>query len=185
MEKVNVTIKGLSPLLQHRYRFSDEIEESAKKRTGKKDYSQEWKDSLYWDNKLGIIQPAAHIEGAMIKAAVNFQIPGRRKKTYKDLFKSSVFVTPDCLPHGLTGSPEKLLEAGKIAIDRRLVRVNNSGVERLRPILKNWALEFTIEIHDEQISRDAVKQILEYAGRSVGIGDYRPRYGRFVIARFE
>jgi hypothetical protein len=185
MEKISVKIQGISPLLQHRYRFADEIEESAKKRSGKKDYSLEWKSALYWDDLKGIVQPATHLEGAMIKAATSFIIPGRGKKTYKDLFRSAVFVSPDFIPHGLKGTPEKLVEQGKIVIDRRLVRVNNSGVERLRPMLKDWTLEFTIEIQDDQIAKDVVKQILEHAGRYIGIGDFRPKYGRFTITRFE
>lgn len=184
MEKVNVKVQGISPLLQHRYRFADEVEEAAKKRSGKKDYSLEWKAALYWSDDQGVIQPAVHIESAMIKAATNFIISGRGKKTYKDLFKSAVFVTPDFIPHGLKGTPEKLVEQGKILIDRRLVRVNNSGVERLRPLIKDWSLAFAVEIHDEQIAKDTVKQVLEFAGRYIGIGDYRPKFGRFTIVSF-
>ena len=185
METINVKIQGISPLLQHRYRFADEIEESAKRRSGKKDYSMEWRASLYWDDVVGIVQPATHLEGCLIKAATSFIIPGRGKKSYKDLFKSAVFVTPDYIPHGLKGLPEKLVEQGKLFIDKRLVRVNNSGVERLRPMLKNWSLEFIIEISDEQVSRDTVKQILEHGGRYIGIGDYRPKFGRFTVVKFE
>lgn len=185
MEKIHCKIQGISPLLQHRYRFADELDESAKRRSGKKDYSLEWRSALYWDDQLGIVQPATHLEGALIKAATSFIIPGRGKKSYKDLFRSAIFVTPDYLSHGLKGTPEKLVEQGKIAIDRRLVRVNNSGVERLRPMLKDWSLEFTIEIHDEQISKDTVKQILDHAGRYIGIGDFRPKYGRFSVVSFK
>ncbi|MFB3926404.1 MAG: hypothetical protein ACE14T_10160 [Syntrophales bacterium] len=155
------------------------------KKTGAKDYSEEWKSALYWDDNLGIYEPASHIEGALIKAAVNFQITGKGKKTYKDLFKSSVFVTPDYIPHGLNGSPEKLLSSGKLSVDKRLVRVANSGVERMRPMLKSWSLEFVVEVHDSQISREVVKEVLDLAGQQYGIGDFRPRYGRFMVARFE
>lgn len=185
METINVKIQGLSPLLQHRYVFKDELDSGAQKKSGGKDYSDEWKKALYFDEKIGIYQPATHIEGALIKAAVNFQITGKGKKTYKDLFKSAVFVTPDYVPHGLKGTPDKLAEEGKLTIDKRLVRINNSGVERRRPMLKSWSLEFVIEVHDDQISHDVVKQILEHAGRYVGIGDYRPKFGRFTITKFE
>lgn len=185
METIRVKIKGTVPLLQNRYVFAEEKEESAKKKSGKKDYSEEWKGALYWDDVLGVMQPAAHIEAAMIKAAVNFQIVGRGKKTYKDLFKSAVFVTPENIPHGLMGTKENLVKNNKIQIDKRLVRVGTSGVERRRPMIKEWALDFNIEVHDEQISCDTVKQILEHAGKYIGIGDFRPRHGRFVIEKFE
>lgn len=184
METVNVKIQGLVPLLQHRYIFKDELEEDAKRRSGKKDFSLEWRTALYYDETIGVYQPSSHIEGALIKAATSFLIPGRGKKSYKDLFKSAVFVSPEYIPHGLKGSPDQLKAEQKLLIDRRLVRVNNSGVERLRPMIKNWSLEFNIEIADDQISKDTVQQVLEHAGRYIGIGDFRPKYGRFTIAKF-
>lgn len=172
---INVKIRGIAPLLQHRYVFKDELDNKTVKKSGAKDYSDEWKRSLYFDDKIGIYQPASHIEGAMIKAAVNFQITGKAKKTYKDLFKSAVFVSPDFIPHHKK-EPDY--------IDKRLVRVNGSGVERLRPGFKDWMLEFNIQVLDEQIQKDVVYEILAFAGRFVGIGDFRPRYGRFIIEKF-
>jgi len=186
MTKVEVKIEGIPPgLLQHRYVFADEREESAKKRSGKKDYSDEWKAALYWDDKVGIIQPANHLEAAMIKAATSFLIPGKGKKTYKDLFKCAVFVSPEYIPHGINGDKDALVKKKKIYLDKRLVRVNNSGIERVRPLLKAWKLKFEIEIHDDQIAVDTVHQVLSHAGRFVGIGDFRPRYGRFMITSFQ
>lgn len=185
MSTIQVEIQGISPLLQHRYIFKDEFEEKAKKRTGVIDYSNEWVKSLYWNEEVGVYQPASHIEGALIKAAVNFQIPGKRKKTYKDLFKSAVFVGPDVIPLGIKGSPEELLKKGRLVIDKRCVVVQKSRVERLRPRFDAWALKFQIEVHDDQIHPDAVREILEYAGRFCGIGDFRPRYGRFQVSLFK
>jgi hypothetical protein len=176
MQIINVKIRGIVPLLQHRYVFKDEQEGMTQKKTGAKDRSEEWKKSLYIDDKIGIYQPAAHIEGAMIKSAVNFQITGKGKKTYKDLFKSAVFVSPDCIPHNKK-EPD--------FIDKRLARVNGSGIERLRPAFRDWLLEFNIQVLDEQIDKDVVLQILTHAGRFVGIGDFRPRYGRFAIEKFD
>ena len=185
METIKVRIEGTAPLMQHRYVFKDELAQKTQKKTGAKDYRDEWKTVLHWDDVIGVFEPASHIEGALIKAAVNFQITGKGKKTYKDLFKSAVFVTPDYIPHGLKGCPEKLLESGKLTVDKRLVRVNNSGVERMRPMLRNWSLEFDIEVYDPQIPREVVKEVLDLAGKQYGIGDFRPRYGRFMVTRFE
>jgi len=46
MAKIDVTIKGISPLLQHRF---SEGEEKIKKSTGVKDYSGEAEKALYKD----------------------------------------------------------------------------------------------------------------------------------------
>lgn len=184
MKIIDVEIKGTSPLLQHRYAFKDEIEDSVKKRSGTVDYSKEWIKALYWSENIGVYQPASHLEGALIKASANFQIPGKRKKTYKDSFKSAVFIKPDCIPLNLKGTPEELLKEGKIILDRRSVVIIRSRVERLRPCINDWSLAFQIEIHDDQISPQAVKEILDYAGKFCGIGDFRPRFGRFMVSSF-
>jgi hypothetical protein len=176
MDTINVRIRGIAPLLQHRYIFKDEQDTKTTKKTGAKDYSEEWKKSMYFDDKLGIYQPAIHIEGAMIKAATNFQVTGKGKKTYKDLFKSAVFCSPEKILHNKR-DPD--------FIHKALVRVNGGGVERLRPAFKDWYLEFNIQVLDEQIDKDVVNQVLTHAGRFVGIGDFRPRFGRFAIERFE
>jgi len=186
MKQYHAVIEGIAPLLQHRYLFKDEIEASAKKRSGAVDYSEEWKKALYWDKKEGLYQPATHIEGCLIKAAVNFQITGKRKKTYKDLMKSVVFVKPEAIPYGYKEkTPEALLESGKIQIHKSTVVIQRARVERLRPMLPpGWKLEFSIEVCDEQFLKDALVEILNYGGRFVGISDYRPRYGRFSVLKF-
>jgi hypothetical protein len=174
--EVQVTIVGTAPLLQHRYRFKDELEEKTTRKTGRHDYTDEWKQSLYVDDSGGIYEPASHIEGALIRAASNFQITGRGKKTYRELVRSSVFVAPDAIPLGKE-KPDFIHKARVI--------VNRSAVERLRPAFRVWELTFTLSVLDEQLPKEVLQQILEHAGRACGIGDYRPRYGRFRIARFE
>lgn len=184
MKIIDVEIKGVSPLLQHRYALKSDTNEAAKKKSGKVDYSEQWIDSLYWNEEIGVYQPATHIEGAIIKAAVNFQITGKRGKTYKDLFKSAVFVRPDYIPFGIKGDPKKLLENGKFDVDIRPVVVQRSRVERVRPIFQNWNLRFQIEIHDDQLPIEVIKEVLDHAGKFQGIGDFRPRYGRFQVVNF-
>lgn len=174
MRKVNVKIKGIVPLLQNR--FVGE-EESASERTGVIDHSEDWKQALYSDEKIGIYEPSEHVWGAMIKAASNFQIPGRGKKTYKDLIKSGLVIEPDKIPLSKKEPDE---------IDKRPVVVRGSRIIRQRPMMKEgWELSFAINILEEQLQPEVVKRILEHAGRYVGIGDFRPRFGRFEVVEFK
>jgi len=173
MAKVNVTIKGVAPLLQHRYK-SEKEESATIKAKGKRDYSGEAEDALYRDEKGVIYQPAEHILGALTKAAVDFKITGRGKKTYKDMVKSSVIIIPDAIPH----------KDQKFTIDRRAVVVQRARIMRERPKFDEWELSFTIELLDDQFPMSALKDILDQAGK-VGIGDYRPRFGRFIVTEFK
>jgi len=174
MEKYNVRIEGIVPLLQHR--FDDTAQEDpSKRRTGATDYSEEWEKALYRMEDGTIYQPAEHIEKSMEKAAVNFQIRGKSKKTYKDLVRSALVITPVYIPH----------ISQKFEIDKRRVRVQKAGVLRHRPIFHKWQLEFELMISDEQLPGKVAQEILEYAGKRVGIGDYRPKFGLFRVVRFE
>jgi len=42
-----------------------------------------------------------------------------------------------------------------------------------------------LNVLDDQISVDTVQEVLALAGKTVGIGDYRPRFGRFRVSQFE
>jgi len=171
---IKCRIEGLAPLLQHR--FPEEEEDlKAKRKTGRVDYSQEVEKALYRDENGVIYEPSSHIEGALRKAAANFQIPGKGKKTYKNLILSSVIVEPEKIP----------LNPQTYTVDRRSVVVNRARVYRYRPRFENWSLEFTIKILDDQLSPDVLQEILEYAGAACGIGDYRPKFGRFKVTQFE
>jgi hypothetical protein len=139
-----------------------------------------------------LCQPAAHIEGAMVKAAASFKIKGRAGKTWKDAIRAYCYVSPDDVPHmrnyeyvptpslDLTDAPTETLS---VSVMR--VVVQRSAVARSRLLIApGWQLGFNIEVQDEQVAPNVVQEILTEAGRAVGIGDFRPRYGRFKVVEF-
>ena len=170
---IEVKIEGTSPLLQHRYDTAEKEKKSTRK-AGSVDYSKEVEKAVYRDEKGVVYQPASHIEGALMKAAVNFQIAGKGKKTYKDLTKM-VIVEPFAIPH----------LQGKFEIDKRPVVINRARIIRCRPRFDKWSLKFTMMVQEEQLPIEVLQEILEYAGRYIGVGDYRPRFGRFRIVEFK
>lgn len=171
-EVYTVSVKGLAPLLQNR--FSGEQNSRQTRRTGQVyDNEAMARNALYTNEKEEVIQPAIHFESAMIKAATNFRFQG--KKTFKDLFKSAVFVEPEQIVHGNQ----------EWTIDERPVVVNRSRIIRARPRLDDWHLEFQVIVTDERVSGNILKDVLTEAGMYYGIGDYRPRCGRFEIVSFD
>jgi hypothetical protein len=167
MKLFEVAIKGVSPLIQNR--FNDVSEDKTKK----KEYNDEdeAKQRLYINQNI-IYQPAEHIERAMQKAGVNFKYSG--KKSFLDFIKSGIFINPDFIPHKIQG----------YEIDKRPVNIMKMKIMRCRPIFKEWELDFNIECINDDISEKTLNEILVYAGKFIGIGDYRPRYGRFIITKF-
>ena len=190
MYTVDATIEGVAALIQHKFgiQTQTQMEKPSKKRTGAPDYSEEWRDTCYLDPDSKLAQPGLHIEMAMVKAASAFKVPGGRGKTYKDLFNSAVFVRPDLITHN-QAVPEKpgINEYdAPVYVDLRPVVVQRARVLRSHLALApGWRLTFQIEVQDDEIRLDVVQDVLAKAGQMVGIGDYRPRYGRIRIANFE
>lgn len=188
MYAVSCTIRGVAPLMQHRFPMPDlaSMSKGGKKSTGAKDYSEEWREYLYTADGM-IVQPSSHIEGAMVKAAAGFKITGKRGKSYKDLFQANMFIDPVEIPHGIAVPEELDCDADKpLYIDMRPVIVMRARVVRLRPTLKTgWELSFTINVIDDELPYEILSDVLNLAGKTVGIGDYRPKFGRFMVTRFE
>jgi hypothetical protein len=173
-ERIEVTIRGIAPLLMHR--FEGNQGESTPKKSGTQYNNQEDAKRALYTNKDGdIVQPGLNIESAMIQAAVNYKIPGQGKKTYKDAFRGGIFVEPRLIPHKIP----------KWEIDLQSVVVQRSRIMRARPRFDDWELEFQILNIDERITPAIIKSVLADAGKFIGMGDYRPRYGRFEVVRFE
>lgn len=199
MKTFKVTIQGTADLLMNAFPMEQPTagEKGSTKATVAKDWSQEWREKLYALDDGTIYQPEAHLIGALVKAAVTEKIPGRRGKTYRDAVKGGVFIEPACIPHEqvrvadfeeapvITGpAPEGFKE--RVYVDRRPVRVQRARVIRLRPALcRGWQLKFQLQTLDNDFRIDALKSILDTAGREVGIGDFRPRFGRFIVTNFE
>jgi hypothetical protein len=177
MKTCTVRIEGVSALLMHRFAMAEEDAKSkARDQKKNQDKVQEY---LYLDGKT-LVQPSTHIIGALKKAGAKFQVVGQGKQTYKNLMGSgAVLVIPDMIPH----------EIQDWEIDRRPVVVQRARIVRERPMLKQWALSFEIEYDDDEIDRNTLKEILDFAGRRVGIGDFRPEkggpFGRFIVTQYK
>lgn len=189
MYTIAARITGIAPLLQHRYPLPDlaNVSKGGHQQTGARDFSQEWREYLYADADGQVYQPASHIEGAMVKAAAGFRITGKRGKSYKDMFAGNVFVTPDRIMHGMQVPAELDTDPDKaLYLDLRPVVVQRARVVRIRPAFKpGWELDFEISILDDQLPPEIAHDVLSLAGRTIGIGDFRPRFGRFQVTHFE
>lgn len=51
--------------------------------------------------------------------------------------------------------------------------------------LDEWELKFQAICSDLRATAKDIEDILKYAGAYGGIGDFRPRYGRFEVIEFE
>ena len=174
MYKVDVEIKGITPLLMHRFL---ENEPKPEKRGEDIENEEIAEHRLYKNDKGEVIVPNEWIIRAMFKVASDFKVEGMRKKTMKSLLPGNIYIEPEAIK----------IEPQKWAVDKRTVVIPSTRgrVMRFRPKFENWKLSFKVLVMDDRIKPEILHHILEEAGRRSGIGDGRSiGFGRFIVSKF-
>lgn len=177
-EIVTFRIIGMSPLLQNNpAEFIGKQEEAAL--TTKKEYNDQEEAALrvYKSGDGSFLHPSESFIKSMVRA-----VTGRKfgKLSAPAVIKGSVFIAePHCVILDDKGKPAK-----SYTIDRRPVVVNKKArVLRCRPCFQPWTLLLALDIDTAIVSPDRIREALALAGRTVGVGDYRPEkgggFGRF------
>lgn len=185
LQNMLVVIQGISPLLMHNgqtadplNRFSKQMKEITKKpKRTEEDYAElskiEWHAGLYVNKDGDLIIPSTLIEASIQD--------GAKKSKLGKAFKSAVFVNDDAKLDIGTKKKAAELWGDDQYRDVRGVRVGQSRVMRTRPIFNQWKCSFTVYFDDQQVDLSQVERAIEDAGTKAGLGDFRPRFGRFEI----
>jgi hypothetical protein len=172
-----VTIQGSADLLFHRW-SADAVEEKSKAAKGSRGKREDDVESyLYRDDDGVICLPGEYLRQAIINAAKYRQDPRSPRKSAMDLFKAGVQSLTPLAPLGATAWDY---------LDKRRVVVQRNGVNRTRPALKaGWRATFELMVAlPEYIPPSDLNDAIGAAGRLVGVGDFRPTYGRFQIVGY-
>ena len=174
----HVTIEGVSDMLFHRWNV-EAVEEKAGAAKGSKSKKTDNVESYIYRNSDGeLCLPGEYVRQSIIMAAKFRQDPRSPRKSAYDLFKAAIVSLTDLATLGKTNWDY---------LDRRRVQVQRNGITRSRPaILKGWKASFQLMVNiPEYVPQDVLQDVLTNAGRLVGVGDFRPTYGRFTIVKFE
>lgn len=178
-DKINVTITGTRPLLMHA--IPPDFGEKKNTRGAVPIPKEEAEKSLYKDKNGIIAIPSLNILSTLRKAATDYKIPGKARKTFRDLIFSGIQIIPPYIPLSCNGTnPDKAW-----VIDLQPVNIQRAKIIRARPRFDEWSLNFQIEITDSLIQLKVLQDILESAGRFIGLCDYRPLFGLFKVDKFE
>lgn len=189
IRQFKVTIGGRQ-LLMHNGQLADPLNawaKALKERTSKRKKSDEdhtaiaeaeFQGGLYFDEKLG-----PYIPGHVIDAAL---IEGAKKNKLGKVFASCVHTTDDAYALDYKGPRTRDgLWADSRFHDRRGAGVQTARVMRTRPKFTDWKLSFVVELFPSELNPTDLQNAIANAGRYVGIGDFRPRFGLFVVDAFE
>lgn len=187
MIKIDVTIKGLSPLLMNnpqamyapRPPRKVGATEDPKKAAEKTTYRTK-------DNVLYI--PYEAIQGTMI---VSSKWLKSTKPPMRNLIAAVLNIQPEQIPVlSLEGEPLKTIEVD----GRRVVIQPGKAIIKHRAMIPEWQAAFSITYNPEFLpfagaSQDIWHDCLERAGLFVGILDFRPqhlgKFGRFEISQWD
>jgi hypothetical protein len=195
MITIDVTVKGLCPLLQAKHPTPDEEAEILKRlkdtKLKLKDLTESEKFNMHVYKQDGkFVQPGEMFEAMMIKAATRIKMEG--KKTYKDAFKGGVVVEQEMITHKCQKFDAVHQDSDKKVstvwhMDARWGRnpTTRGAMWVVRPRLDEWELSFTINLLlDDVIPTSVVKDALTYGGMYIGIGAWRPKFGTFEVTKF-
>lgn len=91
----------------------------------------------------------------------------------------------------ISGAEIPLIHRQPWKVDTRAVRIPSTGGRILahRPMFDDWALEFVAEVDGSILGERLFRQIVDDAGKRIGLGDFRPQckgpYGRFVVTQWQ
>lgn len=186
MDTITIRIKGKSPLLMQAETLANPLHEltkehkkvSSKKKKSEDDYlwlmQSEWSAGMYHDEDMGPYIPALNMEGCIAESAKIIRLGKTVKQAVQVLNDKAK------LEYDGPRDKKKMWASNKFA-DVRGVNVAGKKIMRCRSIFLNWSAEFQIAYMEDVLDRADLVRITEEAGRRIGIGTYRPRFGRFDV----
>jgi hypothetical protein len=185
-EPLEFHLKGIVPLFFHNGQLANPLNEYAKaikRLTGKgrkkTDADQEeiarleFLGGLCLGDDGGPCVPGEYVESMLVGAA--------KKERMGDQAKAGLYSEGNWpLLYEGPRKPDALWKDGRFH-DIRGAGVKGSRVQRCRPRFDRWEVKFTVHFLPELLNEEHVRQWMAVAGRIIGLGDFRPKFGRFTV----
>jgi hypothetical protein len=178
-------VTGVVPLLMHNGQLVDPLNRHSqsiaqitkKKKKTDADHREvsrrEFFGSLYLDADGGPCIPSEMQEAAIVRGAM--------KEKRGPAAKAGILVEDNArLDYHGPRDPHELWKDEQFHL-RVPARVGAQKVMRTRPHFSEWASTFVIKYIPTLLNAAEVRSFLVAAGEQIGIGDWRPRFGRFRV----
>jgi len=187
MKSVKITIEGTTPLLCNR--FTDKAQMSATNGTRLSSVGDRGSPTTQATERLYIghndkpMIPQPNLFRCLIDAGQFFK-NGKSKITTQ---KTSII--PACVE--IDGLEISIQHKEPWTVDTRAVRIPSTGGRILchRPCFNDWRLSFMLSVDTEMMSLKLMREIIDAAGKRVGLGDFRPAckgpFGKFVVIEWK
>lgn len=186
MKTVEVTIEGTTPLLMNRFTEHNEVKVSSGVSgitIGNRGKPREQAArTAYLDDDGMLYVPGPNVFRSIIEAGKYHKVGKCKVTTQKSsMVPAGISLIDIVLPLGT-----KTFE-----VDSRSVVIPSTGgrVMKHRARLDTWKLSFTLEVDEVMFDLGFVRQLVDDAGKRIGLGDYRPDrkgpFGKFVVTRWK
>lgn len=184
-KSLSFKITGVAPLILHNGQTADPLnsfsksiaEITSKRKKTDADHKEvarrEWHAGLYTSGGR-VCLPLQMTEAVLINGA-------KKEKRGPDAKSGIVVENHATLEYDGPTDIDELWKDERFQL-RVAVKVGTSKVMRTRPYFEKWSAVLVIQYLDEILNPQHVRSFLNSAGRVVGFGDWRPRYGRFSVA---
>ena len=181
VKRYNIQLEGISPLIWNVRKREVDQETKALKRSE----LNEWEESNWWkkaefDDNSGVIIPERWFDGMLVEAAKQTRLVPHFATTKKETYTRYVGSVMTYVLSNPICQKEDLEPYGAF------VKIQNSSIWKIRPLIKKWSVNLQITDPAGRMKMEELKEILEYGGMFVGIGDNRKhRFGRFEVKSIE
>ena len=192
MRTIQITIEGTTPLLMNK--FKDAATQALKRGSSnavRARQNLEPRDAaetkLYQDENGTIHIPGPNLFRAFIDAGTFIKIGKGKMTTQKtSLVPAGMAIIELACPLSRPDGAALTWE-----VDERSV-VNPATGGRMmayRPRFERWQLSLTVEFDPEMFNEQLVRELVDHAGKRIGLGDFRPSrkgpFGKFVVTRWQ
>lgn len=186
-QELTYRLTSVAPLIVHNGQLADPLNQfskqmkkiSAKRNKTDADFEQlarlEFQGGLYWSNADGPVLPSDMFDSMALAAAKKFK--------EGPLAKAGCFcVNTPRIEYDGPRDREALWDDERFRFVKG-VRVGQSRVMRTRPWFQEWSVVVRFNVETNTINPARLDEWLHTAGQIIGLGDWRPQYGRFDVER--
>ncbi|MGO9358164.1 MAG: hypothetical protein ACLP1D_10865 [Xanthobacteraceae bacterium] len=188
VDTMRLQVVGERPLLMNSSAKVDPLNPAAvelSRMTSKRDKTaadHEYIAKLEWHAGIWLADGKPCIPSSAIEAAFNAAARTRRKGKQA---KAGLccFVSP-LLEYDGPGDLSAMW-SDKAFVFRTAVNVNGSKVMRTRPRFNDWRAAIDVVFVPSLLNRNEVREFFEIAGFREGLGDWRPKFGKFSVKEID
>lgn len=209
---VRIRLEGITPMLQNRagdevldslwvaqggVLDEGELQQKSNKGKGYRQYCYQY--CLYRgpNGEYGV--PAQNLFASLRGGGRRVKLEGMTRISSKDstLLTGALTILEDFLPfeqQDPAGYKSEFPFGSSCWVpDRRRGQASNSAKKAMVPVIRprfnKWSLWVTVDIDKSEIPEDKIKRVFEKAGRTSGIGDFRPStngpFGQFKVTEWQ